>query len=185
MKSFEHEEMPFEQVVNAADVERSRSHTPLFQVMFSLQNAPMERLTTPGLTFEYLPLQKRMAKFDLTLDMIESQDGMQAELEYNTDLFLPATIEAMASQFQRLLVSIFEQSQTPVASLALHSEAEMNQLMEWSGKATDVSAFLPVHQRIAQTSDKHPDRIALAMGEGCLTYAELMKKVNRLAPSFE
>ena len=100
LKAYEHQDVPFEQVVEALQPERSLSHSPLFQVMFVLQNAPMGELELPGVTLSELHPESTIAKFDLYLSMTETDQGLVGSWEYNTDLFDGSNIERMAGHFQ-------------------------------------------------------------------------------------
>ena len=108
MQAYEHQDVPFEQVVEALKPERSSTHSPLFQVMFVLQNTPMAKLELPGCTFHELPVESSVAKFDLTVSIWETADGLVGSWEYNTDLFNGSTIKRMATHFENLLSAIAE-----------------------------------------------------------------------------
>ena len=104
--AYAHQDLPFEKLVEELQPERSLSHSPLFQVMFILQNAPRQTLALPGLTLRRLEVDSGTAKFDLTLSMTESADGLRAVWEYNTDLFEAATHRRLQGHFQTLLEGI-------------------------------------------------------------------------------
>ncbi|MFK0731627.1 MAG: condensation domain-containing protein, partial [Gloeotrichia echinulata HAB0833] len=87
LQAYEHQDVPFEQVVEALQPQRSLSHSPLFQVMFILQNVPMTEFELPGVTLTQLDADSTIAKFDLTLSMSETDQGLVGSWEYNTDLF--------------------------------------------------------------------------------------------------
>src|SRR5207248_900444 len=90
-----HQDLPFEKIVEAVQPERNISYTPLFQVMFDFHNAPAQAVKLPGLTVSGLEIENGTSKFDLTLDMVETAQGLQGAVEYNTDLFDAATITRM------------------------------------------------------------------------------------------
>src|SRR5581483_1999688 len=90
-----HQDLPFERLVKELRPDRSLSRNPLFQVMFVLQNAPMSPTNLPQLHFHPIDVDTGTSKFDLTLSMIENADGLRAALEYNADLFEPATVARM------------------------------------------------------------------------------------------
>ena len=110
LKAYEHQDVGFEQIVEALQPERSLSHSPLFHVMFVLQNTPIGELELPGVTVKPLKPKTEIAKFDLTLSMRETSDGLVGSWNYNTDLFDGETIERMAGHFQTLLSAIVSQS---------------------------------------------------------------------------
>ncbi len=109
--AYAHQDLPFELLVEQLQPQRDLSHTPLFQVMFVLQNAPMSALELPGLTLSYLETDSNSAKFDLTLNMTQTQSGLIASFEYNTDLFKESTICRMAGHLQTLLDVHWESNQ--------------------------------------------------------------------------
>ncbi|MEZ0206385.1 condensation domain-containing protein, partial [Ideonella sp.] len=113
LEAYDHQDVPFEQLVEAVRPERHTSYSPLFQVMLVLQNAPMTGLVLPGLRAELMQAERVTAKFDLTLTLVEDAQGLHGELEYNTDLFEPATIERMAGHFTQLLQAIVEDPERP------------------------------------------------------------------------
>lgn len=131
--AYAHQELPFEQLVETLQPERSLSHHPLFQVAFTLQNTPMEALKLSGLTIKALEIENTTAKFDLTLEMEESKQGLVGSLEYNTDLFDATTITRMLSHFQTILEAIVKDPLQRLADLPLLTRAERHQLLiEWN-----------------------------------------------------
>nr|MDJ0901724.1 amino acid adenylation domain-containing protein [Xenococcus sp. MO_188.B8] len=182
LKAYEHQDVPFEQVVEALQPERSLSHSPLFQVGFVLQNAPMGELELPGVTLSELHPESTMAKFDLTLSMSETDRGLVGEWEYNTDLFDGSTIERMAAHFQNLLSAIVDNPQLSVAELPLLSEAERHQLLtEWNDTATEYPIDKCIHQLFEEQVEKTPDAVAVVFENQQLTYQQLNQRANQLA----
>ncbi|TWH51491.1 non-ribosomal peptide synthetase, partial [Dulcicalothrix desertica] len=106
LKAYEYQDVPFEQVVEALQPQRELSYSPLFQVMFVLQNAPMGELELPGVTLTLQQVESTITKFDLTLSMQETADSLVGLWEYNTDLFNKETIERMTGHLQNLLSAI-------------------------------------------------------------------------------
>ncbi|PMB03027.1 non-ribosomal peptide synthetase, partial [Fischerella thermalis CCMEE 5273] len=104
--AYAHQDVPFEKLVEKLQPQRNLSHTPLFQVMFVLQNAHSLEIELPSLTLSTLESDSGTAKFDLTLYMAETASGMIGSVEYNTDLFEPQTIQRLAEHFQTLLSGI-------------------------------------------------------------------------------
>ena len=182
LKAYENQDIPFEQVVEALQPQRSLSHSPLFQVMFVLQNAPMGDLQLPGVTLSPIQLESTIAKFDLTLSMTETEQGLVGSWEYNTDLFKAETIERMVSHFQNLLSSNVENPLTPVGELNLLSEWERHQLLvEWNDTVTEYPKNKCIHQLFEEQVEKTPDAIAVVFEEEQLTYQQLNQKANQLA----
>ena len=136
--AYAHLDLPFELLVEQLQPERDLSYTPLFQVMFVLQNAPMSALELPGLTLTPIETEGETAKFDLTLYMTETESGLDAKFEYNTDLFESATIARMARHLQTLLEGIVANPQQQLSDLPLLTESEQHQLLvEWNDTQVD------------------------------------------------
>src|SRR6185369_9022509 len=135
--AYSHQELPFEKLVEELEPERSLSHTPLFQVMFGLQNLPTEEVGLVEL--ELSPFQSgggSTAKFDLSLGLVEAEGRLSGAFEYNRDLFEGATIKRMAGHLEQLLQSLIEQPQQVVSQLGLLTAAEEQQLLvEWNQTA--------------------------------------------------
>ncbi len=182
-----HQDLPFEQLVDALQPERSLSHSPLFQVMYNHQNArkdARERRATrlPGLTIESLGSDDRSAQFDLTLNIFESAEGLAASLTYATDLFDAASIERMARHWLQLLQGIVDDPQQTVAELPLLDHQEQHTLVDgWNATAVAYDLAQPVQRLIEAQVQATPNATALIYGEHTLSYLELDHQANRLA----
>jgi len=117
--AFNHQDLPFEQLVEALDITRDTSRNPLFQVMFTLQNAPLEDLEFPNVQAQIMPLDNHTAKFDLWISLWERRDGIACSLEYNTDLFRQDTIVRLLQHFEQLLQNIVENPALPISRYRL------------------------------------------------------------------
>ncbi|MGI2909712.1 condensation domain-containing protein, partial [Tolypothrix sp. VBCCA 56010] len=117
--AYAHQDLPFEQLVEQLQPQRSLSYTPLFQVMFVLQNAPMPELELTDLTLCALPIESETAKFDLTLVLENTSAGLSGFFEYNTDLFDAATITRMVGHYQTLLEAVVVNPQQKLSDLPL------------------------------------------------------------------
>lgn len=181
LEAFAHQEVPFEMIVADLQPERNLSHSPLFQVMFSLQNAPAGSLEVEGITFKQIIVEGGTAKFDLLLNMQELGDQLYATFEYNADLFDEATIKRMSGHFRRLLSEIAEQPDQQLADLPLLTVEERHQLLvEWNRTEADFPA-LPVHTLFEQQAAQTPEQTAVRFGDEMVTYRELNERSNRLA----
>lgn len=182
LNAYAHQDLPFEQLVEALQPERNLSHSPLFQVMFILQNAPMGELELPDLTITSLDVESVTAKFDLTLSMQETDAGLIGRLEYNTDLFEAATINQLLMYFQTLLEAIAANSQQRVSHLSLLTAAQQHQLLvEWNDTKTESPCDQCIHQLFEVQVERTPDRVAVVFEDQQLTYWELNHRANRLA----
>jgi amino acid adenylation domain-containing protein len=180
--AYAHQDLPFEKLVEELQPERSLSHSPLFQVMLDLQNAPMQALELQGLRLTPLEFDSQTAKFDLTLTMGEAETALSGLLEYNTDLFDAATIKRMIKNFQTLLYSIAANADERISRLPLLAEAEKRQLLvEWNDTGEDYATTRCVHEMFEQQAEATPDAVALCFGQQALSYGELNERANRLA----
>ncbi|WP_026785829.1 non-ribosomal peptide synthetase [Planktothrix rubescens] len=182
MDAYAHQDLPFEMLVEALQPERDLSHTPLFQVAFVLQNTPKSEIEMTGLTVTDLPLENTTAKFDLTLAMVHTDDGLKGVWEYNTDLFDSGTIERLAGHFLNLLGGIVANPQARISQLPLLTESETNQLLiEWNNTQVDYPQIKCIHQLFEEQAERTPDAIAVVFENQQLTYAELNDRANQLA----
>jgi amino acid adenylation domain-containing protein len=181
--AYEHQDVPFERLVEELNPERSLSHSPVFQVMFALQNAPKaeggEELA--GLELSGVPRARETTQFDLFLSVHDTAEGLAARLEYATDLFGAASMEHFAEQFIALLEGALDDPAAPVAALPILGDEERARLLRaFSGPAADVPA-LPLHALVEAQAARTPDDVALVFGDARVTYAELDARANRLA----
>lgn len=179
----EHQEVPFEKLVEDLKPQRNLSHSPLFQVMFVLQNTPQAIWNLPDLAIELLDLDNGTSKFDFTLSLTETNIGMRGVWEYNTDLFDDATIERLAVHYQTLLEGIVASPDRPISQLPLLTEAEKQRiLVEWNQTQTsDWNSDRCIHQLFEQQVERTPDAVAVVFGNQHLTYQELNHRANQLA----
>jgi non-ribosomal peptide synthetase component F len=139
LAAYQHQDVPFEQIIEMLQPERTFSRTPLYQVEFTLQNAPLEPLETRGLRFAPLNVPLKSSETDFNLMMSESGDALVGEVIYSTDLFDADTIERMADHFQTLLRGIVEEPERRILELALTTNTEAQALLaRWNGGATRV-----------------------------------------------
>ncbi|MBK4991730.1 non-ribosomal peptide synthetase, partial [Pseudomonas sp. S36] len=179
-----HQDLPFEQLVEALHPQRSRSHTPLCQVMFNHHDETQAVLAGQclgELQVEPLDWGNVTAQFDLTLDTYQLEAGMGARFTYACELFEPATIARLANHWQTLLQAIAEQPHQVVAQLPMLSAAEHAQLREWNMPRHAYPSDRAVHRLIQAWAERTPQSVALQCGELTLSYAELEVQANRLA----
>jgi amino acid adenylation domain-containing protein len=182
MDAYAHQDLPFEMLVEALQPERDLSHTPLFQVAFVLQNTPKSEIAMTGLTVTDLPPENTTAKFDLTLAMVNMDDGLKGVWEYNTDLFESSTIERLSGHFLNLLGGIVANPQERISQLPLLTESETNQLLiEWNNTQVDYPEYKCIHQLFEEQVKRTPDAVAVVCSQQQLTYNELNCRANQLA----
>lgn len=182
MEAYSHQDVPFEKVVEALQPERNLSYSPLFQVMFILQNTPPGKLELPGLSLTRLEIESSTAKYDLTLSITESEQGLSASLEYNSDLFEQATITRMAGHFVTLLEGIVANPQQSILELPLLTTIEQQQLLvEWNNTQTEYPKDKCIHHLFEEQVELTPDAVAVVFENQQLTYHQLNSRANQLA----
>ncbi|MEH2032602.1 MAG: non-ribosomal peptide synthase/polyketide synthase [Nostoc sp.] len=182
MDAYTHQDLPFEMLVEALQPERHLSHTPLFQMMFVLENKPMFQLELPGLTVSPLVVESATAKFDLTLGMENTPTELVGVWEYNTDLFDASTIERMTGHFVTLLEGIVANPHKQISQLPLLTVTEQQQLLvEWNNTQVDYYQDKCIHQLFEEQVQRTPDAVAVVFGNQQLTYQQLNCRANQLA----
>ena len=180
--AYTHQDLPFEMLVEALQPERDLSHTPLFQVMFVLNNAPEKALELSGLHLSPLDVDRGTATFDLTLSLTERPEGLDGYIEYNTNLFDAATIERLVGHFQTLLEGIVADPGQSISRLPLLTEAERRQmLVEWNSTSAPYPQDQCIHKLFEVQVAERPEATAVSFEGAVLTYAELDRRANQLA----
>jgi amino acid adenylation domain-containing protein len=182
LEAYEHQDLPFEQLVKLLQPERSLTYSPLFQVMFELYNAPIEKIALTDLDVTLINQELNVAKFDLTMSLQHTDNGMDGVLEFNTDLFDRSTIESFARHYQGLLKDIIQSPTKKVCDLRILDDNERNEIL--FAKNTSVADFpldLCSYQLFSMQAKKTPERIAASCDGQIITYVELDKQSNRLA----
>ena len=180
LDAYSHQDIPFEKVVEALQPERSPSYTPLFQVMFTLEKAPTYG-NFPGLTIAPIEWENKTAKFDLTLSIVEEEEGLSGNWEYNRDLFDSETIARMNLCWQTLLAGIVSNPEMSVEQLPLAPPDERERLLvEWN-KTEQNYPEGSVLELFAEQVRRQPEAIALQYQNRIVTYGELDEQSNRLA----
>jgi amino acid adenylation domain-containing protein len=181
-QAYDHQDIPFEKLVEVLQPERDLSFNPLFQVKFRLENAPTEQLNLPGLTLSPVKRSEASAKLDLSLDMYETSTGIVGAFEYNKGLFAPETIARMVGHLQTLLTAIVSNPEQRISELPLLTPTEKQQILfDWNQTQIDYPSQLTFHQLFEAQVEKTPDAVALIFENQQLTYRELNQKSNQLA----
>ncbi|MEH2026224.1 amino acid adenylation domain-containing protein [Nostoc sp.] len=181
LDGYDHQDLPFEKLVDELGLERSLSHHPLFQVAFGLQNETQQQLEINGLTLTRFTWENTTTLFDLSLIFRETPQGLTGEWEYASDLFAAKTIQKMAEHFAVLLEGIVDNPQQTINTLPLSAEDERQQIQVWNQTQTDY----PLNQTLVDLFEtqvaKNPDNLALVFESQSLTYQQLNQKANQLA----
>ena len=180
--AYAHQELPFDKLVEELNPARSAGQTPLFQVMFSVQNAPKARLSLDGLTFDALELEPGTAKFDLVQNFVETDAGLAGNVHFNTDIFERETVARLLGHFLTLLEGIAAAPDRRVSSLPLLKPEERARLLhafnETRADYPHDSTFTRLFERQAART---PESVAAVCGERRITYGQLNAGSNRLA----
>ena len=186
--AYSHQEAPFEKLVEELKPERSLSHSPLFQVVFVLQNTPIAPVEVAGLTISPYEVDRGTSMFDMTITLGEIPDGPTGPSgligwwEYNSDLFDDATIERMIGHYRTLLEAMAADADRSIHEVALADAAEREKLLvEWNDTARDYPRDRCFHELFQRQVEQTPDLIAVECEGVTLTYAELNRKANQLA----
>src|SRR6185503_10500888 len=175
-------DLPFEKLVEELQPIRALGHSPLFQVMFLLYNAPLPDLKLGTATLSPVEIHSGTAKFDLVFSAMEYEGELRTTIEYSTDLFEAETIERMAGHFQNLLAAIVLHPDERVDALPLLSTGEREQLVQrWNETECDYPRPQCVHELFEAQVAATPAAIALEFAGQQLSYQELNERANQLA----
>ncbi len=178
----QHQDVPFEMLVERLQPERDLSRTPLVQVMFAYQNVPMSELKLEELAISPFGLELGASKFDLTVALAEAGDRLTAAFEYNTDIFDEATVNRIARHYENLLSSAVTDPLLPVLQLNLLEETERQQLVrEWGSRQARYDSTACLHRLFEAQVEISPFATALVCGGAKMNYEELNVRANQLA----
>ena len=181
LEAYEHQDLPFEKLVEELRPERSNG-MPFFQVMFQYQHAPRGSVVLDGLTFKSEAVENETAKVDLSLGAYERDGVVKFQIEYSTDLFDRETIQTMASRFTVLLQSIVSNPHLSAGQFAIMTDAERDQLIiDWNDTYEDFGRFENLQEKFERQAAQHPDVVAVMYQDQQLTFAELNARANQLA----
>src|SRR5882672_488894 len=179
---YAHQDVPFEKLVEELQPERNLSHSPLFQVMFGLQNAAAGALELEGLSLSPLEIESGVTKFDLVLNLQETEQGLQGSLEYSTDLFDVGSVEQLLSHYQKLLAGMVADPEARLLDLPLLTAAEREQLLvEWNETGTAFPGEATLPELFEEQAAARPAAAALSYEAEQLSYGELNERANQVA----
>lgn len=182
LEAYDHQDVPFEQLVATLNPERNLSRSPLFQAKLVLQNLPTPDWQLPGLKVEVLPdIDTGSTTLDLFLSLTETPQGLSGSIEYNTDVFTAETIQRFLGHFQQLLTVAIAHPDQRLASLSLFTSREQEQLQDWNQTEVAYPLDRCLHHWIEDQVERTPNAIAVVFGETQLTYQALNQRANRLA----
>jgi len=181
LQAYAHQDIPFERLVEALHPARELSRTPLFQVMFVLQNAPLPKVSWNGLEANASVLETGTAKFDLTLSAREEEGELELSLEYRIELFDAARMKRMLQHYRTLLEQIVASVDSRINEIEILSEAEKQQLLvEWNRTGAEYEQEKCLAELFEEQVRKTPEAVAIVSADEQLTYAELNRRANQL-----
>lgn len=196
LDAFDHQDLPFDKLVEHLRPERTLGRSPLFQVMLLLQNAPLPKLDDAGLNVTGLHIDNRTAPFDLSFSIFDDKSGWSFPSEYrsddevwlgttlyNTDLFDPATIDRVLGHFRQLLESIVDAPHERISALRLLTEQEERTLVDTVVRPSPSGEVETIHERFQRQAKSKPDSVAVVFQTHQMTYGELNRRANQLARS--
>jgi amino acid adenylation domain-containing protein len=182
LEAFEHQSIPFDHLVEVLQPERSLDRSPIFQVMFTLQNAPLPRLRLDDLEMKPLEFQSHHARYDLSVDIYSFEGNYRCDFEYNTDIFDASTMTQMQKHYIGLLETVASNPGMPLSAMSLLSERERHQMLEeWNRTEMPPPSYATVPAWFHAQAAKTPHATAIQMGRRSLTYAELDAQSSMLA----
>ena len=183
LEAYAHQDIPFETLVDELAPDREMSHTPLFQVMFVLQNTPViPTLKNQDFMIEPLDSDSGLAKFDLTLTLAESADHLGGSMEFNRDLFNENTIERMIHHYEVLLRGLIDNPDVNTAWICLMPADEMQRVLQPAAhRRASYDSEQLIHQLFEQQVQHTPDALSVTFNNQSLTYGQLNVLANQLA----
>ena len=184
LEAYQHQDLPFERLVEAVDPERNPSFSPLFQVMLILQNQNEERdgLRIGNLRLNAVPIAANTAMFDLTLKFEEQSEQLFAELEYNTDLFKVSTIQRLIEHFENIIDEVIQNPNQKISALCLSSDAELKRLtLDFNHTNKKYPKQKSICDLFEEQAIRYPDRIAVLFETEQISFGELNARASHLA----
>ena len=188
LEAYDHQDVPFDQVVRAVNPKRLAGVSPLFQTLFTLYDGEVPELELPGIDIELTEgINNGTSKFDLNTIVISRpagspDDGLIVIWEFNTEVFRIETMRRMLAHYRHLLQQVVEQPEARISELSMLDEKERDLVVQqWSGGSSDYPREAGLATLFQQQSGRTPEAVAIQWQEQTLSYAELNSKANRLA----
>ena len=188
LKAFDNQEYQYEDIVDEVVVTRDISRNPLFDTLFTLQNEATQAMAIPGLTFSTYQQERKTAKFDLSLTVLEVDKKLELTFEYSTHLFNENTIERFITYFNNTVSAVLNNTDTTISAIQIISNAEKTQILhDFNNTATTYPASKTIHELFMEQSARTPNDLAISgqnmvtMEKDALTYAQLNEKSNQIA----
>jgi non-ribosomal peptide synthetase component F/acyl carrier protein len=177
-----HQDIPFEQLVEHCKAPRSTLHTPLFQIMLSMDTNNYSDLKLPGVNTKEIRSTEALAKFDLDISVKLDDEGIKINWSYDKGLFARSHVEQLSEHLNRIIVGMTEESNTLTSELSMLSEEEVYELVHGLNNNTvKYPQDKLIHELFEEQAKLNPNNIAVTHGDEQLTYAELNERANELA----
>ncbi|GGJ52791.1 non-ribosomal peptide synthetase [Deinococcus roseus] len=181
LSALEHQQVPFERVLETLEVERDFSHSPLFQAMFAHQVTPLSAFSMGEMTVTPREVLNQTAKFDVQLLVFEEGNAFRCIFEYSTELFEHNSVQLLAQHYQHLLKEMLLNPTAKLGELDFLTQADRETLQQWNSTEVLLQGPLLLHQRIEQQAQKTPDAPAVVFEQKTLTYHQLNQQADLLA----
>jgi amino acid adenylation domain-containing protein len=180
-EAYAHQELPFEKIVEALKPERSSSHTPIFQTMFTLQNSPLKVLELSDLVMEIMDIDSGISQFDLSVTLREENEVIKGFFEYNTDLFENETVRRMVSHYTTLVDSILNNPDAKISDIPIMTDDELSKvLIEWNQTEEEYPEKKCIAQLFEEQAALTPDNTAVIFEGKQLTYRQLDERASAI-----
>lgn len=182
LEAYSNQDAQFDRLVEDLKPERDLGRNPIFQAVFQLRNYPKAVIESASLQMEPYDFPYATAKFDLTLDATETDDGLLCQFTYPVTLFEAATIQRMAEHWKNLLEAIVTDPYMGISEFSMLGFEERQQLLVgWNNTRSDYPREKTVHQVFEEVVGKHPSSVAVVHGDRIISYAQLNGRANQLA----
>jgi tyrocidine synthetase-3 len=186
LNAFENQDFPFEELVEALQVKRDMSRNPLFDVMFSYQNSNMLAFEIEGMQLKNVATENRISKFDLSLDVIETDGQLEMSMEYYSGIFKKESIERLISHYKKIISELLENPYAPLSAIDMLTKQEKHQLLT---VFNNTHIAYPSNKTVLDLFEEQaliaPANIALSFENNALTYKQLNEKSNQVARALE
>ena len=185
-EAYDHQELPFEEVIEALSLRREGTLSPLFNVMIVGEDDPLSAFTVKGLEATHLPWEPTASEFDFVLMVVKKGQGVELALLYDATIFDESTVSRMLGQIETLLGELIKKPDTRLGELSLlTSEERRHILLEWNHTNDPVPCSAGIHALIEAQVERTPDAIAVICGEESISYQELNRRANRVARALQ
>lgn len=182
LKAYEHQDYPFDELVSKLNIKRDTSRNPLFDTMFTYQNNGTPTITLDGINASYYMPDTNISKFDLSLEITPSDNGLKLSFEYASKLFKKDFIENLSNHYINVLNIVLDNLEIPLSQICVLSEEEKQKILyEFNNTKADYPKDKTISQLFEEQVEKTPDNIAVVFEDQKLTYKELNEKANSLA----